>query len=64
MTIPGVSPDRLPAAGVRTMTSIGDKRLIQPSDNSDYLKSPEKNGARYIYYVSVLYVCERPRNNY
>ncbi|KAK3696492.1 hypothetical protein QZH41_011808, partial [Actinostola sp. cb2023] len=38
----GISPDRLPAAGVRTMTSMGDKRLIQTSDNSQYMKSPDR----------------------
>lgn len=45
----GVSPDRLPAAGIRTMRSIGDKRLTQPSDNSDYLRPPVKDDIRYTF---------------
>ena len=36
-----VSPDRLPPAGIRTATSIGDVRLLKPSDNSHYMRSPE-----------------------
>lgn len=37
----GVSPDRLPPAGIRRATSIGDTRLLKPSDDSQYLRSPE-----------------------
>ena len=37
-----VSPDRLPPAGIRRATSIGDTRLLKPSDDSQYLRSPEK----------------------
>ncbi|EDO41705.1 predicted protein [Nematostella vectensis] len=37
----GITPDRMPAAGIRTVTSMGDARLIKPSDNSDYMRSPE-----------------------
>lgn len=36
-----VSPDRLPPAGIRRATSIGDVRLLKPSDESQYLRSPE-----------------------
>ncbi|KAL9972109.1 hypothetical protein ACROYT_G018357 [Oculina patagonica] len=38
----GTSPDRLPPAGIRRATSIGDTRLLKPSDDSQYLRSPER----------------------
>lgn len=38
----GLSPDRLPPAGIRRATSIGDTRLLKPSDDSQYLRSPER----------------------
>lgn len=37
----GVSPDRLPPAGIRTATSFGDVRLLKPSDDSQYMRLPE-----------------------
>ena len=37
-----VSPDRLPPAGIRRATSIGDTRLLRPSEDSQYLRSPER----------------------
>lgn len=38
----GTSPDRLPPAGIRRATSIGDTRLLKPSDDSQYMRSPER----------------------
>lgn len=37
-----VSPDRLPPAGIRRATSIGDTRLLRPSEDCQYLRSPER----------------------
>lgn len=36
-----VSPDRLPPAGIRTATSLGDVRLLKPSDDSQYMRLSE-----------------------